>query len=177
MSDRNANYAGIMECAAIIFLAVLLGCMLFLRFSFNEKDAAPKIFGFTVYQTHSLYMEPKIPNGTVILAKETETGSISRGSVVLCRLEEAVVLTRVVGVENENGIMTYEVQFDNGADSFKISEESIMAKAVGQSAQAGSVLGFVDSASGNLCMILIFFLILFVFGMRIRRKSLESVTE
>lgn len=162
MPGNDRHFSKIASCIIIAFLVLLIGGMLFLNLSFAEKDAVPNIFGYTVYQTHTRNMEPSIPMGTVIFAKET--GNIGKGSVVLCRISGTTVLTRVIGLVSENGETLYEVRFDTESHDnvHRVSGENIIAKAVSQSVQAGELLEFALSAKGIVLIMLVSCFCMFV---------------
>ncbi|MCM1578535.1 MAG: hypothetical protein NC078_07050 [Ruminococcus sp.] len=176
--NKKKNAANIIEGIVIVILIALIGGMLFLYFSFGEKGAAPKIFGYTIYHTHATNMEPKIPAGTVIFAKESEIDSIKAGSVVLCDIDGRTVLTRVVQLVNENGVMSYVVRFDTANEdiTYKIPRENVVAKAVRQDPKIGGLLDFATSTKGIMTVIIIPSFIIIVFQI-IRILNVKKAEE
>lgn len=164
MSKNNKKtIVNIIEGIIIALLIALIGGMLFLYFSFKDRGASPQVFGYTIYHTHASNMEPNIPAGTVIFAKESEKENIKAGSVVLCRIGENTVLTRVVQLVNENGVMSYVVRFDTDEKTYKLPGESIIARAVRQDAHLGGLLDFATSTEGIMLVIIIPSFIVIVF--------------
>ncbi|MDE7295185.1 MAG: hypothetical protein K2N72_12250 [Oscillospiraceae bacterium] len=178
MSNNKKKIANIIEGVVIAILIALIGSMLFLYFSFGEKGAAPKVFGYTIYHTHATNMEPKIPAGTVIFAKESEIDNIKAGSVVLCNIDDRTVLTRVVQLVNENGVMSYVVRFDTASEdiTYKIPRESVIARAVRQDEHMGALLDFATSTKGIMIVIIIPSFIIIVFQI-IRIVNAKRVEE
>ncbi|MCM1522966.1 MAG: signal peptidase I [Ruminococcus sp.] len=162
-NDRSA--VNIIEGIVIGVLILLIAVMLFLYFSFSKKGAAPEIFGYTFYHTMAKNMETDIPANTLIFAKKSEIENIKAGSVVLCRLGEDTILTRVVELNNDDGELSYVVKFDTAPpnDTFKIPRENIIAKAVTQSSIMGSVLSFATSTFGIMLVIIIPSFVIIVF--------------
>lgn len=176
--NKKKTVANIIEGVIIAVMIALIGGMLFLYFSFGEKGAAPNVLGYTIYHTRASNMEPRIPAGTVIFAKESEIDNIKTGSVVLCRIGENTVLTRVVTLVNENGVMSYVVRFDTDdeADTYKIPRENIIAKAVQQDKHLGGLLDFATSTKGIMMVIIIPSFIIIVFQI-IRIVNVKRVEE
>ncbi len=165
MSKKKGSAVNIIEGAVIAVLIVLIALMLIMYFSFSKTGAAPSVFGYTFYRTMAKNMEPDIPSGTAIIAKESEKENIKVGSMVLCRIGEDTVLTRVVQLINENGEISYVVKFDTAPanDTFKIPNENVLAKAVMKSSFLGSLLGFATSTFGIMLVIIIPSFIIIVF--------------
>lgn len=165
MSKKKGSAVNIIEGAVIAVLIVLIALMLVMYFSFSKTGAAPSVFGYTFYRTMAKNMEPDIPSGTAIIAKESEKENIKVGSMVLCRIGEDTVLTRVVQLINENGEISYVVKFDTAPanDTFKIPNENVLAKAVMKSSLLGSLLGFATSTFGIMLVIIIPSFIIIVF--------------
>lgn len=178
MNNNKKTVANIIEGVIIAILIALIGGMLFLYFSFGEKGAAPKVFGYTIYHTHATNMEPKIPAGTVIFAKESEIDNIKAGSVVLCNIDDRIVLTRVVTLVNENGVMSYVVRFDTASEdvTYKIPRENVIARAVRQDEHMGALLDFATSTTGIMIVIIIPSFIIIVFQI-IRIVNAKRVEE
>lgn len=176
--NKKKTVVNIIEGVVIALLIALIGGMLFLYFSFGDKGAAPQVFGYTIYHTHATNMEPNIPAGTVIFAKESEKENIKAGSVVLCRIGENTVLTRVVQLVNENGVMSYVVRFDTDDEdrTYKLPGESILARAVRQDAYLGGLLDFATSTKGIMLVIIIPSFIVIVFQV-IRIVNTKKVEE
>lgn len=165
MAKNKGSVVNIIEGAVITVLILLIAVMLVMYFSFSKTGAAPSFFGYTFYRTMAVNMETDIPAGTAIIAKESEKENIKVGSVVLCRIGEDTVLTRVVQLVNENGELSYVVKFDTAPanDTFKIPDENVIAKAVMQSSLLGSLLGFATSTVGIMLVIIIPSFIIIVF--------------
>ena len=100
--------------------------------------------------------------------------------MVLCKVDETTVLTRVVQIVNENGQLSYVVKFDTApaADTFKIPGDNVIAKAIYQSAGLGSMLGFVTSTFGIMLIIIIPSFIIIVFQViriiNVKRKEEDA---
>lgn len=164
-NKKKGSVINIIEGIVIAVLILLIAAMLFLYFSFSENGAAPDIFGYTIYHTQAVKMEPKIPKNTVVFGKTGELDEIKVGSAVICRIGEDTVLTRVVQLVNENGQMSYVVKYDTAPenDTFRLPAESIIARASTQSSLFGKVLSFATSTVGIMMVIIIPSFIIIVF--------------
>ena len=179
-ADKKRSPVNIIEGIVITVLIVLIIFMLVVYFAFSKTGATPKFFGYTFYRTMAVNMETDIPAGTAIIAKASEIDNIKEGSVVLCKVDETTVLTRVVQIVNENGQLSYVVKFDTApaADTFKIPGDNVIAKAIYQSAGLGSMLGFVTSTFGIMLIIIIPSFIIIVFQViriiNVKRKEEDA---
>lgn len=179
-ADKKRSPVNIIEGIVITVLIVLIIFMLVVYFAFSKTGATPKFFGYTFYRTMAVNMETDIPAGTAIIAKASEIDNIKEGSVVLCRIDETTVLTRVVQIVNENGQLSYVVKFDTApaSDTFKIPGDNVIAKAIYQSAGLGSMLGFVTSTFGIMLIIIIPSFIIIVFQViriiNVKRKEEDA---
>ncbi|MGN0636877.1 MAG: signal peptidase I [Huintestinicola sp.] len=180
--NKKSSAVNIIEGVVIGILIILIAGMLFLYFSFSDNGAAPNIFGYTFYHTKAVKMEPKIPQNTVVIGKTGDLENIKVGSVVVCKIGEDTVLTRVVQLISENGEMSYVVKFDTAPanDTFKIPAENIIAKATSQSSIFGSVLNFATSTFGIMLVIIIPSFIIIVFQVirivNVKRTQEEAVS-
>lgn len=161
----KGSAVNIAEGIVIGILILLIAVMLFLYFSFNKKGAAPEIFGYTFYHTMAVNMETDIPANTLILAKKSEIDNIIVGSVILCKIGEDTILTRVVELNSDDGETAYVVKFDTAPpnDTYKIPKDNVIAKAVQQSSLMGSVLSFATSTFGIMLVIIIPSFVIIVF--------------
>ncbi|WP_432649427.1 signal peptidase I [Huintestinicola sp.] len=180
--NKKSSAVNIIEGIVIGILILLIAGMLFLYFSFSDNGAAPNIFGYTFYHTNAVKMEPKIPKNTVVIGKTGDLEDIKVGSVVVCKIGEDTVLTRVVQLVSENGQMSYVVKFDTSPanDTFKIPAENIIAKATNQSSIFGSILNFATSTFGIMLVIIIPSFIIIVFQVvrivNVKRTQEEAVS-
>ncbi|MBQ5333180.1 MAG: signal peptidase I [Oscillospiraceae bacterium] len=177
-NKKKGSAVNIIEGIVIAILIILIAGMLFLYFSFSENGAAPSIFGYTIYHTKAVKMEPKIPQNTVVFGKTGDLDEVKVGSVVVCKIGDDTVLTRVVQLVNENGEMSYVVKFDTAPanDTFKLPSENIIARAESQSTLFGSVLTFATSTFGIMLVIIIPSFIIIVFQI-IRIVNVKRVEE
>lgn len=180
--SKKRSAVNIIEGIVIGILILLIAGMLFLYFSFSDNGAAPDIFGYTVYHTKAVKMEPKIPQNTVVIGKTGDLDNIKVGSVVVCKIGEDTVLTRVVQLVSENGEMSYVVKFDTSPanDTFKIPSANIIARATSQSSILGSILSFATSTFGIMLVIIIPSFIIIVFQViriiNVKRTEEEAVS-
>lgn len=178
MSDKKKSVVNIIEGIVVAVLILLIGGMLFLYFSFSETGAAPDIFGYTIYHTKAVNMQPDIPAGTAVIAKSSEIDAIKVGSVVLCRIGEDTVLTRVVQLVSENGELSYVVKFDTAPDNdtFRIPQENVLARAIWTNKILGGLLTFATSTFGIMLVIIIPSFVIIVFQV-IRIINVKRVEE
>lgn len=145
------------EFIVIGILILLIAAMLVIYFSFRETGSAPKIFGYYIYQTHAVNMEPKIPAESAVFAKADEKDNIGEDSVVLCKLDNNLAIIRVVEMLEEDGEEFYIVRYDTSPvnDTYKIPAESVIAKAMYYDKFTGSLLNFATSEKGIIIVVII----------------------
>lgn len=145
------------EFIVIGILILLIAAMLVIYFSFRETGSAPKIFGYYIYQTHAVNMEPQIPAESAVFAKADEKENIGEDSVVLCRIDNALSIIRVAEILEEDGEKFYIVRYDTSPvnDTYKIPAESVIAKAMYYDKFTGSLLNFATSEKGIIIVVII----------------------
>ncbi|MGN0642144.1 MAG: hypothetical protein ACI4JJ_03285 [Huintestinicola sp.] len=155
--SRKKKSINIFEGIIIAVVILLIACMLFMYFTFRDTQKAADVFGFTIYQTKAVNMEPKIPSGTAVICKKSENDSIKVGSAVLCRIGDDTVVSRVQQIISEDNVMSYVVKFDTAPENeaFKLSEDKIIAKAMWTSDFLGKLLSFATSTLGIMLVIII----------------------
>ena len=165
MEKSKKSIVNIIEGIVIALMIILIASMLILYFSFSKEGTVPNLFGYTIYHTKAVNMEPEIPAESAVIAKASEIENIKVGSAILCRIGDDTVLTRVVQLLNENGEMSYVVKFDTAPpnNTFKIPSTSVIAKAMWTSTGLGSLLNFATSTFGIMLVIIIPSFIIIVF--------------
>lgn len=145
------------EIVVMCIFAVLIISMLVIYFSFRETGAVPKFFGYYIYRTHAVNMEPKVPEGAAVFASEKEKENISSGSVVLCMLDGTPTIINVVEMLDEESGKFYIVRFNTSPrnETYKIPAESVIAKAVYYDTFTGSLLSFATSEKGIITVVII----------------------
>ncbi len=145
------------EMAVVAVLIILIAAMLVIYFSFRETGAAPKFFGYYIYQTHATNMETKVPSGSAIFAREVPLDEIDAGDVILCRIDGDLAIIRVVEVLAEDSGKFFIVRYDTAPanDTYKIPAESIVARAAYYDVFIGKLLDFATSEKGIIIVVII----------------------
>ncbi len=163
MSNKtgNSSRASLIEGIVIALLVIIVGCMLFLYFSFSVPDSVADLFGYKVFRTMQTNMQSTekgkgIDSGSAVFGKVSEKASIHPGSVVLCSINESTVVARVNEVIAGEDEKSYLVSFDsNQNDTYEIADRMVIATVLYQSAPFGALLGFVTSTMGMMLIIII----------------------
>lgn len=156
MANKKSKYPAL-EIFIITVLVILIAAMLIIYFSFNKSGDAPKIFGYYIYRTHAVNMEPAIPSESAVFASEKEKDNIGKSSVVLCKIDDNLTIIRVVEkLEDDNGEY-YIVRFDTSpsTETYKIPAQNVIAKAVYYDEFTGTVLNFATSEKGIVCLAIV----------------------
>lgn len=152
-TEKNFSFFSVLEIILIILLAVVIAAMIFIGVVFHKDNTATSVFGYNFYLTKAVNMEPKIPQNTVIIAKESEINSIEAGSVILCNIGEYTVLTRVTEVQDGAYIVKFDAAPDN--ETFRVENSAVIAKAVWQFETFGAFLDFATSTKGIIIVLII----------------------
>ena len=175
MSRTNKKFSAfsVAEIILIILLIAVIAAMIFIGVVFHKDNTATSVFGYCFYRTKAVNMETSIPQGTIIVAKESENDSIEAGSVILCKIGEYTVLTRVTEVQDEAYIVKFDVAPDN--ETFRVEKSAVIAKAVWQLEAFGKFIDFATSTVGIIIVLIIpLTIIIAVQVVRINRlKALE----
>ena len=175
MSRTNKKFSAfsVAEIILIILLIAVIAAMIFIGVVFHKDNTATSVFGYCFYRTKAVNMETSIPQGTIIVAKESENDSIEAGSVILCKIGEYTVLTRVTEAQDGAYIVKFDVAPDN--ETFRVEKSAVIAKAVWQLEAFGKFIDFATSTVGIIIVLIIpLTIIIAVQVVRINRlKALE----
>lgn len=173
---KSVSAFSVIEVIVIVILALMIAGMLACNIIFRGNNKATSVFGYSFYKTRAVNMIPNIPENTLIIAKKSEIPNIIVGSAVLCDIGEYTVLTRVVGIQQEEGQNYYIVKFDTAPDNetFRVEESAIVAKAIWQLESFGAFLDFATSAPGIIIAIIIPLAIIVVIQV-VRIKKLRDL--
>ena len=154
---KKISAFAVIEIILIIILALVMIAMLAFNFLFKNKDSAVSVFGMSFYNTKAVNMLPDFPRNTVVIAKASEIENIKENSVILCTIGEHTTLIRVTQIQEEEGQKYYVVKFDTAAanETFRISSDAVIAKAVWQINGFGSFLDFATSTVGIIIAVVI----------------------
>lgn len=172
-TDKKFSAFSVAEIILIILLIAVIAAMIFIGVVFHKDNTATSVFGYCFYRTRAVNMEPGIPQGTIIVAKESAKDSIDKGSVILFRIDEYTVLTRVTEVQDDAYIVKYDVAPDN--ETARVKKSDVIAKAVWQLEAFGKFIDFATSTVGIIIVLIIpLTIIIAVQVVRINRlKALE----
>lgn len=172
-TDKKFSAFSVAEIILIILLIAVIAAMIFIGVVFHKDNTATSVFGYCFYRTKAVNMETSIPQGTIIVAKESENDSIEAGSVILCKIGEYTVLTRVTEVQDGAYIVKFDVAPDN--ETFRVEKSAVIAKAVWQLEALGKFIDFATSTVGIIVVLIIpLTIIIAVQVIRINRlKALE----
>lgn len=152
-TDKKFSAFSVAEIILIILLIAIIAAMIFIGVVFHKDNTATSIFGYCFYRTKAVNMETSIPQGTIIVAKESENDSIEAGSVILCKIGEYTVLTRVTEVQDDAYIVKFDVAPDN--ETFRVEKSAVIAKAVWQLEAFGKFIDFATSTVGIIVVLII----------------------
>lgn len=172
-TDKKFSAFSVAEIILIILLAAVIAAMIFIGVVFHKDNTATSVFGYCFYRTKAVNMEPSIPQGTIIVAKESAKDSIEAGSVILFKIDEYTVLTRVTKVQDDAYIVKYDVAPDN--ETARVKKTDVIAKAVWQLEAFGKFIDFATSTVGIIVVLIVpLTIIIAVQIVRINRlKALE----
>lgn len=173
---KSVSAFSVIEVIVIVILVLMIAGMLACNVIFRGNNKATSVFGYSFYKTRAVNMIPNIPENTLIIAKKSEIPNIIVGSAVLCNIGDYTVLTRVVGIQQEEGQNYYIVKFDTAPDNetFRVEESAIVAKAIWQLESFGAFLDFATSAPGIIIAIIIPLAIIVVIQV-VRIKNLRDL--
>lgn len=154
--SKKPSVFTVVEIILIALLALVMVSMLAFNLFFKDNGVA-SVFGLSFYNTKAVNMQPKIPRNTLVIAKKSEIPNIGVKHVILCNVGDFTALIRVVDIQQENGETYYIVKFDTAAENetFRISSQDVIAKAVWQINGFGAFLDFATSAVGIILAVVI----------------------
>ena len=154
---KRSKFFSVIEIIVIALLILIIAGMLFLYFTFSETGTAAEIFGSTVYQTQAVNMQPAVPTGCAVIGKKSAVSSAKTQDVVLCRIDDKIVVARIVDILNEDGKNYYTMHFDTAPenDVHVITQSDIIAAGIKTWVFLGKLLTFARSTTGIMIVIIL----------------------
>ena len=175
-NGKKASAFSVAEVIVTVILIVVIAGLVFCNVVFRSDNKSTSIFGYSFYKTRAVNMVPEIPVNTVIIAKKSEIPNIKEKSVILCNIGEYTALTRVVEIQQEEGQTYYIVKFDTAPanETFRVSGEDVIAKAVWQLESFGKFLDFATSVPGIIIAVIIPLAVIIIFQ-AVRIKNIKEL--
>ena len=145
-SAKSSKIFSVIEGIIIAIFILFIAGMLFLYFTFSDAGAAPTIFGHIVYQTKAVNMQPAINKDDAVIGKSSAAQEAKAGEVVLCKLDDRIVVARIDSIINENGTLYYNVKFDTAAasDIHRIAPTDLIAGNIHKSVPLGRLVPYLS---------------------------------
>lgn len=175
-NGNKVSAFSVAEVIVTVILVVVIAGLVFCNVVFRSDNRSTSIFGYSFYKTRAVNMVPEIPVNTVIIAKKSEIPNIKEKSVILCNIGEYTALTRVVEIQQEGDQTYYIVKFDTAPanETFRVSSEDVVAKAVWQLESFGKFLDFATSVPGIIIAIVIPLAVIVIFQ-AVRIKNIKEL--
>jgi signal peptidase len=152
----NWTVTGVAILALLIALAAI-GAVI------TAKDGeAPKLLGVSLLRVVTGSMEPNIPEGSVILARDTDPNDLRIGDVISFyssdpRLDRAINTHRIENIVESGGENFFVTKGDANPipDVYSVTGGDILGKVVFHSTALGGVVRFAAGRFGFLLLVLI----------------------
>ncbi len=144
-------------------------------------DKIPQIGNYYLYTHEVNDMEPDIPQNTLVIAKKSETTSLTPGNKVLCYLSDGTLALRVIYqiTVSEDGSTNYYpgTALDQGSE-LTIPRSNIFAICTWQSPELYEFVTFATSVSGIMTLLVVPCIILIIMLLvRIVRSSSDDMDD
>lgn len=175
-NEKKISAFSVAEVIVTVILIVVIAGLVFCNVVFRSDNKSTSVFGYSFYKTRAVNMVPEIPVNTVIIAKKSEIPNIKEKSVILCNIGEYTALTRVVEIQQEEGQTYYIVKFDTAPanETFRVSGEDVIAKAVWQLESFGKFLDFATSVPGIIIAVIVPLAVIIIFQ-AVRIKNIRDL--
>lgn len=131
---------------------ILVSVFVLLSVVLTPAGQVPRVFGFSVFRVLTGSMEPEIPEGSLLVVRETDTDAIQIGDVISFfspdpTLEGAVNTHRVVDIQTENGGKVFYTKGDANVleDAYPVPADRVVGKAVHVSAGWGKAVAVLSN--------------------------------
>lgn len=131
---------------------ILVSVFVLLSVVLTPAGQVPRVFGFSVFRVLTGSMEPEIPEGSLLVVRETDTDTIQVGDVISFfspdpTLEGAVNTHRVVDIQTENGGKVFYTKGDANVleDAYPVRAEMVVGKAVHVSTGWGKAVAVLSN--------------------------------
>ena len=131
---------------------ILVSVFVLLSVVLTPAGRVPRVVGFSVFRVLTGSMEPEIPEGSLLVVRETDTDAIQIGDVISFfspdpTLEGAVNTHRVVDIQTENGGKVFYTKGDANVleDAYPVPADRVVGKAVHVSAGWGKAVAVLSN--------------------------------
>ena len=97
----------------VIILPILFISVVILISSYANKDKVPSFFGYKPFIVLSGSMETEIYSGDVVVVKEVDTSTLKENDIIAYKVDNNVIVHRIVSIEVEDGETKYITKGDN----------------------------------------------------------------
>lgn len=156
--------------SALIFV---LGMTIFITVLSATKGTVPSVLGYSVLQVRTGSMEPKLPVGSIIIVKETDTETLNVGDIISYyvvstdQIDGQVNTHRIIDIQKEEGKnLFFKTKGDanNLPDDYIVHHTKIIGKMVYNIGNVGSTAIGVLLNPKIIMIFIIIPLILIVFS-------------
>ena len=149
MSTKVKNTAGgvFRVLGLVMLLIVIIGCI---------PLTVPKLFGYHIYHITSGSMEPEIPTGSIIFAKEIDPVGLQPEDIVVFyggQGADATVTHRVVENQREERKLITKGDANAGNDVLPVSYQNVVGRMELSIPNLGFVVPMIASTQGKLSLL------------------------
>lgn len=162
---------GIVTVIAIV--AIVFAMMALWTVLTTEKGEAPKLLGCSVLRVVTGSMEPEIPQGSVVVSKETDPEELQVGDVISYYSRDPVIKGQInthrISEIDESGAETLYVtkgDANNLNDFYAVHKEDILGKVVLCSTLLGQFVKIATSKVGFFLIVILPLLFIIIYNLR-----------
>lgn len=146
---KTVRAATWLRTAAVLLLALLLGCNLYVIAARLLGQKAPTLLGFSAAVVISGSMEPAISVDDLILTRAQSVYEL--GDIITFRSGDSLTTHRIVAVTEEG----YQTRGDanNAPDPELVAPENVVGKVVARLPLAGKIIAFVKTPPGMTALV------------------------
>lgn len=156
--------------SVLLWIIILIAALFaFTTLATRDESHVANIAGYTPLSVITESMSPTFNAGDLIFIRKCDPNSLQVDDIVtfhtIINNEYALNTHRIVSIDSANGVRSYTTKGDNNAipDTHIIANNDIVGKYVGKLAHFGTVMTFLSSSVGFLCVIVLPMLLFFVY--------------
>lgn len=139
-----------------------------------SKKTVPSIFNISVLSLSTKSMDPTYKVGDLVVVKKVDASTLKEGDVISFYSTDPDIYGfpnthRIVGVENNNGSLTFTTKGDNNpsADKYAVEESRVIGKVLFKIAVLGKAIMFLQHTRAAYFLIIIVpIMVIFAFEMK-----------
>lgn len=163
----------------IILIPILFVSGVILINSYVHPDEVPSFFGWKPFIVLSGSMETQISVGDLVIVKEVDTDTLTKGDIIAFKENDIVITHRIDDIITEDGMVKYITKGDNNniRDEGTVLPEQVEGIFICNISGLGNLAIFIQTPMGMIVSLSIPVILLIIIGIMDSKKTNKIINE